>query len=579
MKIRKKWLLIGLASLTLAVLVWFLLPAILKGYINQLKPGVRVDAVKLLNLDCVRLNGIHVSLQDPAISGNFHSAVACRRAKTIDIEGGVVRMSLLRGEGKDSKGDSSFQIKAKGLTIYLQVAEGTYANLNQVTVDPQKVCGRDAQVDDKRVGQLSLIGFCVDRKSRIMTFTGGGVRPYSVEAIPALREFGGLGEVTFHAGTLDTTNKRLELSSVHRKPLTASGVSVELKDGLIYSKAQSLTVEHKRLYTGPVTLQDVEFSPIDPKNPTKGQPLDKGAVWVRVNSKGEGPARGVTVYLDWKDQRVWGVALCQRWFDALPVELKIDPLPQVKLKGDFYFSVQLKPEVKLKISNTCKIEGSTPKFIRDLEGKFTYTAYHPDGKPFTRETGSSTAGWVPYQLVSPNMTTALTTTEDPGFFLHRGFIPQAIENSLKDNLKLGRFFRGGSTLTMQLAKNLWLVRNRTIGRKIQEAILTVALESTLSKERIIELYLNIVEFGPDLYGIGPASVQLLHKEPMEISLSEAVYLVLRLPRPNNSANYEQAKGMIRKLLDNIAAAGKVPADLIEVEKSALDTSQLVTMDD
>jgi len=138
-------------------------------------------------------------------------------------------------------------------------------------------------------------------------------------------------------------------------------------------------------------------------------------------------------------------------------------------------------------------------------------------------------------------------------------------------MKLGKFFRGGSTLTMQLAKNLWLSRTRTIGRKVQEAILTVALESTLPKDKILELYLNVVEFGPDIYGIGPASRTLLHKEPMTLSIPESLYLVLRLPAPNNSASYEQKKGLIKRLMDNIAASGKVPAELIEVEKGLLDS--------
>jgi membrane peptidoglycan carboxypeptidase len=179
-------------------------------------------------------------------------------------------------------------------------------------------------------------------------------------------------------------------------------------------------------------------------------------------------------------------------------------------------------------------------------------------------------------MISPNMATALTTTEDPGFMYHRGIIPQAIENSLKDNLKLGKFFRGGSTLTMQLAKNLWLSRTRTLGRKLQEAILTVALESALPKDKILELYLNVVEYGPNLYGIGPASKELLHKDPLELTLTDAMYLVLRLPAPNRSASYERMKGMISKLLDNALKAGKVTEDMVEVEKGQLTP---VNMDD
>jgi membrane peptidoglycan carboxypeptidase len=130
---------------------------------------------------------------------------------------------------------------------------------------------------------------------------------------------------------------------------------------------------------------------------------------------------------------------------------------------------------------------------------------------------------------------------------------------------------------MQLAKNLWLSRTRTIGRKLQEAILTVALESSLSKDKILELYLNVVEYGPNLYGIGPASKEILHKEPLELTLTDAMYLVLRLPAPNRSASYEQMRGLIGKLLDNAMRAGKVTPDMVEIEKGQFPI--LVNLDD
>ena len=270
---------------------------------------------------------------------------------------------------------------------------------------------------------------------------------------------------------------------------------------------------------------------------------------------------------------------CQKWLDAVPEELKTEPISEMQLQGKFSIDLTIKPDVKLKMSNQCALaKGAIPKFIKALDGRFKYTVYHPDGSTYERETGPNSADWVPLQMISPNMATALTTTEDPGFPYHRGIIPQAVENSLKDNLKLGKFFRGGSTLTMQLAKNLWLSRTRTLGRKLQEAILTVALESSLPKDKILELYLNIVEYGPNLYGIGPAAKELLKKDPLELSIADSMYLVLRLPAPNHSASYEQMRGMIGKLLDNAMKAGKVSPDIVEVEKGLLQTPP-VNLDD
>jgi membrane peptidoglycan carboxypeptidase len=122
---------------------------------------------------------------------------------------------------------------------------------------------------------------------------------------------------------------------------------------------------------------------------------------------------------------------------------------------------------------------------------------------------------------------------------------------------------------MQLAKNLWLTRKRTLGRKIQEAVLTAVLESTLPKEKILELYLNIVEFGPDIYGIGPGSEKLLGTHPINISLSQALYLVLRLPAPSRAGTYEQMKGKIGKMLDLMASNGKLSAEEAGYEKAFL----------
>jgi hypothetical protein len=537
------------------VLTWFFLPTILKHYINRLKPGVEVDSVRLISLDCVKLGRVHVKL--PTIEGTLDSAVACRKAKTIDIDGGLIIVDITN-EYKDQHDGSGFKVTAKNLTVKL-VKGLNFAKLYNTTVDTTSVNASSAKIETK-YGVASLVGVHYYLKDKLVAFDSGSVgAPDFLHKVSDLLK---LEQITFTKGIIDVPQRRLILGSVSYPPITLEGLTLEFDNGLIIPKAKSIQIEHKRFYWKPVTFQDVAITPIDPKNPTMGQPEYGDDLWVK--------SKNAHLYFNWATKRLWGAETCQDWFDAIPDEMKVEPLPQVKLTGDFTFAVTFAPEVKLHIMNTCKLAKPTPKFIRELEGEFSYVAYHPNGKPFERKSGPQAPDWTPYQMISPNMTTALTTTEDPGFFYHRGFIPQAIENSLKDNLKLGKFFRGGSTLSMQLAKNLWLNRSRTIGRKIQEAILTVALESSLPKDKIIELYLNIVEYGPDMYGIGPASYQILKKDPLELSLSEALYLVLRLPRPNHSASYEHDKPMIKKLLDMVAASGKVPEDLVEVEKSALD---------
>ena len=564
MKIRKKWLIIGSIPVVLLVLGWLLLPAILKNYINGLKPGVEVESVKLLNLDCVRLERIHVKI--PNIEGTFDSAVACRKAKTVSIDGGLALVTLTP-DSKDQQDSSGFKITAKNLTV--KGYRGLdFVTLYKTSLDSNEVRSVTAKIETK-YGLISLEGVCYDRKSKVATAASGWAGlPGFFQKISDLLK---MDKVKFTEGAFDTQAKRLTLGKISYPPVTIEGLDLTFADGLIYPKAKSIQVEHKRFYPVPVTFRDVEITAIDPKNPLVGMSKFSDDLWVK--------SRWSTIYLNWEGKHVWGVDSCQHWLESIPEEMMIEPLKQVRLTGDFQFDLKLLPDVKLKISNGCKLSGPPPKFIKDLAGEFSYTAYHPNGKPFTRRAGPAAPDWTPYQMISPNMTTALTTTEDPGFFGHRGFIPQAIENSLRDNLKLGRFFRGGSTLTMQLAKNLWLNRSRTLGRKIQEAILTVVLESSFTKDKIIEMYLNVVEYGPDIYGIGPASYQILKKDPLELTLSEALYLVLRLPRPNHSASYEHDLPMIKKLLDMIAASGKVAPDLIEVEKSALGSPVSVDLED
>jgi membrane peptidoglycan carboxypeptidase len=129
------------------------------------------------------------------------------------------------------------------------------------------------------------------------------------------------------------------------------------------------------------------------------------------------------------------------------------------------------------------------------------------------------------------MDAAVMTTEDGRFRLHQGFDHEAIRNSVRENLKAGKFLRGASTISMQLAKNLYLDRTKNLSRKLQELILTMYLEQALTKDQILALYLNVIEFGPMIYGIGPASEHYFKTAASELSVSQAMYLSSILPNP------------------------------------------------
>nr|WP_153824802.1 biosynthetic peptidoglycan transglycosylase [Polyangium spumosum] len=189
-------------------------------------------------------------------------------------------------------------------------------------------------------------------------------------------------------------------------------------------------------------------------------------------------------------------------------------------------------DVAWDLANTCRITEVPPEIDAARWRKpFRRTVLGPAGERVEIESGPGTAGWVPYGAISRFMETAVLTTEDSGFRRHGGFDKEAIKNSIRDNLRSGRFMRGASTLSMQLAKNLYLDRVKNISRKLQEVVLTTYLEQELTKEQILELYLNVVEFGPMIYGIGPAARYYFNTSASELSLGQALYISSILPKP------------------------------------------------
>jgi monofunctional biosynthetic peptidoglycan transglycosylase len=141
--------------------------------------------------------------------------------------------------------------------------------------------------------------------------------------------------------------------------------------------------------------------------------------------------------------------------------------------------------------------------------------------------------WTPYAAVSPALKRAVLVAEDIGFFSHRGFAVAEMQSALEEAMRDRELPRGASTITQQLAKNLWLSPSRTPWRKAKEALLTWHLELTLSKRRILELYLNVAEMGPGVYGVGAASQRYFGKSPAELTDHEAAQLAAVLPNPSS----------------------------------------------
>jgi monofunctional biosynthetic peptidoglycan transglycosylase len=174
--------------------------------------------------------------------------------------------------------------------------------------------------------------------------------------------------------------------------------------------------------------------------------------------------------------------------------------------------------------------------------------------------------------VSPVAVSAIVLSEDWAFYQHNGFDFQQMWDSFTTNLEKGKFARGGSTITQQMVKNVYLTGEKTIWRKIQEAVLAIRVERHLSKRRILEIYLNVVEFGQGLYGIGPASRFYFQKSPSELTAREGAFLAMLLPSPKKySVSFRKkeltpyARSIVRDLLGKLQVTGRLTSEEYERE--------------
>jgi hypothetical protein len=147
------------------------------------------------------------------------------------------------------------------------------------------------------------------------------------------------------------------------------------------------------------------------------------------------------------------------------------------------------------------------------------------------EIGPRSASFVPVAELPEHVVRAVTTSEDAGFFGHPGFDFAELADAFARGAEEGRVVRGGSTITQQLAKNLYLSREKTLARKIREAAITIALEATVPKARLLEIYLNLVEWGPGVFGIGAAAQHWFGKDARALTAKEAAFLASIIPNP------------------------------------------------
>lgn len=187
-----------------------------------------------------------------------------------------------------------------------------------------------------------------------------------------------------------------------------------------------------------------------------------------------------------------------------------------------------------------------------LNRPFLYTPYEK-GKPMpSRIIGPQNPDYTPLQDISPNVKYAVMTSEDPTFYTNHGFVEESIRRSIATDIKQKKFKRGGSTISMQLIKNAFLSREKTLSRKIEEILIVWMIENNnvMSKDRMLEVYFNIVEWGRNIYGIGEASRYYFGKSPSSLTLGEGIYLASILPHPKTGLYSFLPDGSLRPSLVN-----------------------------
>lgn len=241
----------------------------------------------------------------------------------------------------------------------------------------------------------------------------------------------------------------------------------------------------------------------------------------------------------------------------------------MEAEGNFEYSLDFmfnknKPnklifDSKLKKENL-KITKYGEANLNKLNGEFVYRAIIQNVLQRPVLVGSENPNYTPLDQISPYLQKCVLTSEDPSFFSHRGFINEAFKQSILKNIRTKKFSRGASTISMQLIKNVFLTREKTLSRKLEEILLVYILENNriASKERMLEVYFNIIEWGPDVYGIGEAAHFYFQKTPADLTLKECLFLATIVPKPkkfmwqfDNEGNLKSFANQQQKFLSNL----------------------------
>jgi membrane peptidoglycan carboxypeptidase len=240
---------------------------------------------------------------------------------------------------------------------------------------------------------------------------------------------------------------------------------------------------------------------------------------------------------------------CQQALEAIPPEI-VPYLNGFELKGTFDADLHVAidwanleatqfadPKVDRFGIFRCHVKHAPDDAGEKLKGSFEHWVELDEGDWTSFVIGPENPDFVPLDQISPYLRNSIMSTEDSNFYQHHGFIISEFKSALIKDLEAGDFKFGASSITMQMVKNVLLYKEKTVSRKLQELFLTWYVETDLTKDRIFEIYLNAIEYGPGLYGIGPAAREYFGKSAHDLNPREAVFFSSILPNPKQ--RYEQ----------------------------------------
>lgn len=563
MKRYKKLLwVVGVLGMLVGATYWFT-PDIVRWYVHDTYAGVVIHGA--VEIDWLMPQAVFhdVEVKRTGIRGRL-TTVSVNKKREVYVDGGKLRVDLDQlgaGEG-DGEGESA-KVIAAGLDVEV-IKKGVQASANKTTISPTAVCFETGSVTYQ--GYTATVReACLKRDKSVFKAQRVEV-PFTLPFdLPRMDREQMLVVTEIEA---DLALQLVRFDSAEIQSFTAKGpATIKYADDTVFFDAVEVEVNHPWVAPHPV-----HFNRVGVTAPTSLLKGEGGKLRITLDR--------ATIHIDPLQWEVYGEDTCNDWITAMP-----QPLPEAlqqaagNFDGQLQFHVRAKPTPHLSIDYDCKFKCSEEPIKSLRRSHFTYLAYDSKGELFERESGYQTANWVSLADLPPHVPEAFRLMEDPGFHSHQGIHVMALVNSLKANLKKGRFVKGGSTITMQTAKNLWLRRHKTIGRKAQEAMLTIALESCLGKARIMELYMNIVEYAPDVYGLRAASQHYFHKDPSDLAADEAFFLASVLPNPKK-VTLPQHGGMerVHRIMTRLATSGYISEYLIPAKEEEVDTTGWDTLE-